>query len=98
MYNCPNTTGEINHMDSTNSLNNNFQNQLLILIDGHALVHRSFHAIQQPLTVSSTGEDVRAVYGFTNALLRTISEWEPSHVVVTFDLPIPTFRHDLFEY
>ena len=84
-------------MDSTNSLNNNLQNQLLILIDGHALVHRSFHAIQQPLTVSSTGEDVRAVYGFTNALLRTISEWEPSHVVVTFDLPIPTFRHDLFD-
>ena len=40
---------------------------LLILIDGHALIHRSFHAIQQPLTVSSTGEDVRAVYGFANA-------------------------------
>ena len=73
------------------------QNQLLILIDGNALVHRSFHAIQQPLTVSSTGEDVRAVYGFTNALLRTISEWEPTHVVVTFDLPTPTFRHDLFD-
>ena len=35
---------------------------LLILIDGHALVHRSFHAIQQPLTISTTGEDVRAWY------------------------------------
>ena len=28
--------------------------KLLIVIDGHALVHRSFHAIQQPLTVSTT--------------------------------------------
>ena len=35
---------------------------LLILIDGHAIVHRSFHAIQRPLTVSATGEDVRGVY------------------------------------
>ena len=70
---------------------------LLILIDGHALIHRSFHAIQQPLTVSSTGEDVRAVYGFANAFLRSISELDPSHVAITFDLPAPTFRHKMFD-
>jgi len=70
---------------------------LLILIDGHALVHRSFHAIQQPLTVSTTGEDVRAVYGFTNAFLRSISELNPSHIAITFDLPAPTFRHKMFD-
>ncbi len=73
------------------------EQNLLILIDGHALVHRSFHAIQQPLTVSTTGEDVRGVYGFVNAFLRTIGEWQPSHVVITFDLPAPTFRHKMFE-
>ena len=61
------------------------ENDLLILIDGHALVHRSFHAIQQPLTVSTTGEDVRGVYGFVNAFLRTLGEWHPSHVAITFD-------------
>ena len=70
---------------------------LLILIDGHALVHRSFHAIQQPLTISTTGEDVRAVYGFANAFLRSISELNPSHVAITFDLPAPTFRHKMFD-
>ena len=73
------------------------ENDLLILIDGHALVHRSFHAIQQPLTVSTTGEDVRGVYGFVNAFLRTLGEWHPSHVVITFDLPTPTFRHAMFD-
>ena len=72
-------------------------NDLLILIDGHALVHRSFHAIQQPLTVSTTGEDVRGVYGFVNAFLRTLGEWRPSHVAITFDLPAPTFRHEMFD-
>ncbi len=71
--------------------------KLLIVIDGHALVHRSFHAIQQPLTVSATGEDVRAVYGFANAFIRSLSEWNPSHIVITFDLPAPTFRHKMFD-
>ena len=70
--------------------------QKLVLIDGHALIHRAFHAIQNPLTVSTTGQDVRAVFGFTNAFLKCIEEINPSHIVVTFDLPKPTFRHQLF--
>ena len=71
--------------------------QTLVLIDGHALIHRAFHAIQNPLTVSTTGQDVRAVYGFTNAFLKCLEEINPSHIVVTFDLPKPTFRHKLFQ-
>ena len=70
--------------------------QKLVLIDGHALIHRAFHAIQNPLTVSTTGQDVRAVFGFTNAFLKCIEEINPAHIVVTFDLPKPTFRHQLF--
>ncbi len=70
---------------------------LLILMDGHALVHRAWHAIQQPLNVSSTGEEVRAVYGFLNSFLRSISEWEPTHCAIAFDLPEPTFRHEQFK-
>ena len=70
---------------------------LLILMDGHALVHRAWHAIRQPLNVGSTGEEVRAVYGFLNTFLRTLSDWNPTHVAMTFDLPGPTFRHLQFE-
>lgn len=70
--------------------------QLLILIDGHAVIHRAWHAIQQPLNVSSSGEEVRAVYGFLNTFLKTISDWNPSHCAVAFDLPAPTFRHQQF--
>ena len=66
---------------------------LLLLMDGHAMVHRAWHAIQQPLNVSRTGEEVRAVYGFLNTFLRALGDWEPTHCAIAFDLSAPTFRH-----
>ena len=71
---------------------------LLLLIDGHAMVHRSFRAISvnRSLTVSSTGEDVTGVYGFASVFLRALHEWQPTHIAVTFDTPEPTFRHRRF--
>ncbi len=74
------------------------QNPLLLLIDGHAMVHRSFRAISvsRNLTVSSTGEDVTGVYGFASVFLRALNEWQPTHVAVAFDTPTPTFRHERF--
>jgi len=70
---------------------------LLILLDGHALVHRAFHAFRDPLNVGATGEEVTAVYGFLNTLLRTLKEWSPTHCIVTFDVSAPTFRHKAFD-
>ena len=68
---------------------------LLMLIDGHAMVHRSWHAIsvRQHLSVSKTGENITAVFGFTNTFLKAIQEWNPTHCAIVFDLPQPTFRH-----
>ena len=37
-----------------------------------------------------------AVYGFTNILLTAISEVQPTHLAVAFDLPKPTFRQAMF--
>ena len=47
---------------------------LLMLMDGHAMVHRSYHAIsvQRHLSVSATGEDVTGAYGFINVFLRAL--------------------------
>jgi len=72
---------------------------LLMLMDGHAMIHRSFRAIsvQRHLTVSSTGEDVTGVYGFTNVFFRAIREWNPSHCAIALDTSAPTFRHERFE-
>ena len=72
------------------------QSELLILIDGHALVHRAHHAVRDPLTVQSTGEVVSGVFGFMNMFLRAIEDWNPTHCIVTFDVSAPTFRHEAF--
>ena len=72
---------------------------LLVLMDGHAMVHRAFHAIsvRAPLTVSATGEDITGVYGFTNVFLRALQEWNPKYCAIAFDTSAPTFRHKQFE-
>ncbi|MEX0800161.1 MAG: DNA polymerase I [Dehalococcoidia bacterium] len=68
----------------------------LLLIDGHGIIHRSFHAMKDsPLTVRSTGEVVSAPYGLANTLLTVMKELAPTHVIVTLDKGSDTFRHKL---
>ncbi len=38
-----------------------------------------------------------AVYGFTTMLFKLLDEEQPEYVVVAFDMPAATFRHDAFE-
>ena len=70
---------------------------MLMLLDGHALVHRAWHGIREPLTVRRTGEEVKGVYGFVNTLLRALHEFRPSHCAIAFDVSAPTFRHKGFK-
>lgn len=67
----------------------------LFLIDGSSFVFRGFHAL--PDLRSKDGEPTGAVYGFINMFQSLLDEYRPEAVVVTFDRPEPTFRHDLFE-
>ncbi|MEP7167321.1 MAG: 5'-3' exonuclease H3TH domain-containing protein [Candidatus Woesebacteria bacterium] len=62
-----------------------------MLIDGHALAYRAYHAFP-PLT-SPKGELVNAVYGFSRILLTVLRDLEPEYLACCFDLPAPTFRH-----
>ena len=67
----------------------------LVLIDGHALVHRAFHAL--PPTLSSPkGVPTNAVYGFTSVLLKMMKDVKPEFIAATFDLAGATFRHEEF--
>jgi len=66
----------------------------LMLIDGHALAYRAYHAFP-PLTTHD-GELVNAVYGFSRILLTVLRDLKSDHVCVCFDLPKPTFRHEKF--
>ena len=67
----------------------------LILIDGNAIIHRSYHAL--PPLSTKKGELVNAVYGFASTLLSVIEKFKPDYVVASFDLAGPTFRHEQFE-
>ncbi|OGG19894.1 hypothetical protein A3D03_03875 [Candidatus Gottesmanbacteria bacterium RIFCSPHIGHO2_02_FULL_40_13] len=68
----------------------------LVIIDGHAILYRAYHALPTSLTTSK-GQMVNAVYGFTSMLLRVVAELKPTHLIVAFDTPEPTFRNKLYE-
>lgn len=67
----------------------------ILLIDSNALIHRSFHALP-PLTTAK-GEQVNAVYGFANTLLKAIKDEKPDYVVACFDAGRETFRNEIYK-
>jgi DNA polymerase-1 len=69
--------------------------KLLMLVDGHAVLHRAWHALP-PLT-DRQGRVVSGAYGFTSTLLKAVRDIRPTHVAVAFDLKGPTFRHEQYE-
>lgn len=71
------------------------QRPLLMLIDGHALAFRAFHALADQGLRASTGEPTYAVYGFISILLKAIEDHHPEYLAVSFDIG-RTFRDDLY--
>ncbi len=67
----------------------------MMLIDGNSIINRAFYAM--PLLSNKNGEYTNAVYGFLNIFFKFLDEEKPDNIVVAFDLPAPTFRHELFE-
>ena len=66
----------------------------LLLIDGNAVLHRAYYAL--PDWRNRSGEATAGVYGFLSMLLKAIDELKPTHLVVVFDSPEPTFRHTMY--
>lgn len=67
-----------------------------LLVDGHAVIYRSFFAFPKSFTTSD-GQMINAVYGFARILLTAIRNIQPKYMAVTFDHPMPTKRHQEFE-
>ncbi len=67
----------------------------LILIDGHALAYRAYHALPPDLT-TSRGEPTNAVFGFASMLLNVWRDENPNYMVVAFDVG-RTFRHEEYK-
>ncbi|MFZ5907542.1 MAG: DNA polymerase I [Nitrospirota bacterium] len=67
----------------------------LYLIDGNSYVYRAYYAIKT--LTNSRGLPTNAIYGFTTMLLRIIREKKPDGLLISFDSPVPTERHRLYE-
>ncbi|WCO69057.1 DNA polymerase I [Iamia majanohamensis] len=65
----------------------------LMLIDGNSLTYRAFFALPTDLTTGS-GQVTNAVFGFTSMLVNLLRDHQPEGVLVAFDRPEPTFRHE----
>jgi hypothetical protein len=64
------------------------------LVDGHHLAYRSYFAFEKLST--SRGEPTQAIFGFLRTLLKLLKE-DGDCVIVVFDPPTRTFRHEAFE-
>ena len=69
----------------------------LMLLDGNSLVYRAFHALSDADMRNSNGYPTGAIYGFLTMLFTLLTDHKPDGLVVAFDLPHPTFRHERVE-
>ena len=66
----------------------------LLLVDGSAYLHRSYH-VHTNLT-DRQGRPTGAIFGAVNTLQRQLRLTAPDYVAVVMDAPGKNFRHDLY--
>ena len=68
----------------------------LFLIDGMALIFRSYYAfINNPLSTSK-GFPTSAIYGILTSIFKILKDENPDYISIAMDTQKPTFRHELF--
>ncbi len=68
----------------------------LYIIDGHAHIYAAYFAPMGGNLVTPSGEPTKAVYIFTNILLKLLRDRKPDMVVVAMDSPGKSFRHEMY--
>ncbi|MCG6880245.1 MAG: DNA polymerase I [Deltaproteobacteria bacterium] len=71
------------------------ENNTIYLLDGSSYIHRAYHAIRN--LQNANGFPTNAIFGFTQMVLKLLSEKKPDYLAVVFDAKGPTFRRDLYE-
>jgi DNA polymerase-1 len=64
-----------------------------LVVDGNSLTYRAFFALPTDMATAS-GQVTNAVFGFTSMLINVLKDHTPDGVLVAFDRPEPTFRHE----
>ena len=68
----------------------------LFLLDGMAIIYRSFYALQRAGMTSRDGMPTGAIYGFASALFKIFETYKPHYLAAVFDSKEKTFRHDMY--
>ena len=66
----------------------------LLLLDGNSLTYRAFFALPTDMATAS-GQVTNAVFGFTSMRINLFKDHHPDGIMVAFDRPEPTFRHEM---
>lgn len=66
-----------------------------LVLDGNSIFSRAFYGIK--MLSNKNGQMTNGIYGFLTTLNKLLSEVNPDRIAVAFDLPVPTFRHKMFE-
>lgn len=70
----------------------------LMLIDGNSLINRAFYAgAGRSMLTTPDGTPSGAVFTFLNMLLSYTELIDPDSIIVAFDRPEKTFRHDMYD-
>ncbi|WEO75659.1 DNA polymerase I [Cryobacterium sp. SO2] len=64
----------------------------LMIIDGHSLAYRAFHALPIDSFQTRDGQHTNAIHGFLSMLLSLLRNEKPSHIAVAFDISRYSFR------
>ena len=68
-------------------------NETLYIIDALSQIFKAYHAVRP---MSYNGRSTNATYGFCQILGKLRRCEKPTHMVVAFDLPGPSFRHAVY--
>lgn len=71
-------------------------NNKLFILDAMALIYRAHFAFIKNPRITSKGLNTSATLGFTNTLVDLMTREKPTHLIVAFDTPAPTWRHITF--
>ena len=65
-----------------------------MVIDGHSMAYRAYHALKDQMHRGSDDKPTGAVYGFMSMLANLVRDHQPKYLAVAFDPPGPTFRDE----
>lgn len=70
--------------------------RVLLLVDGHSLAYRAFHALPVEGFSTRAGQPTNAVFGFVSMFLNAVRDEQPDLLAVAFDVGRRTFRTDAY--